>query len=463
MADMVREGAVSPVELVEAHLRQIGRVNPSINAFVSVLAEDAMVEAHARQQALARGEHTGLLHGVPVTVKDSFDAAGQPTLAGSRMRTGHRAAADAAALARLRAEGAILLGKTNTPELVASYETDNFVTGRTNNPWDLGRTPGGSSGGEAAAIAAFCSAGGIGSDGGGSIRVPAHFCGIAGLKPTPGRVPATGHFPSLGYPGGLTGVAGPLARTAEDVRLLFSVLAGYDAADPFSAPVPLRVPGPIRGRRVAVWEQFGDVPVDAEIRAAVRRAATLIAEMHVTVEPFAPHGLERAPNLWAFLFSQWPSVALRKLLEGRSAEIHWTLAESIEASAAGEPPTAERVLRELAARDHMRASLIDQMKDLAAIVMPVCSIPAFHHRERRWDIDGRSIGLFQAMMPAVVANGMGLPAVTIPFGRTAGGLPIGIQLLGRPYEDELLLEIAVLLEQARGPWTGPTAAHIGPE
>ena len=463
MADMVREGAVSPVELVEAHLRQIERLNPSINAFVAVLAEEAIAEARARQQARARREHTGLLHGVPVSIKDSFDVAGHPTLAGSRMRVGHRAAEDAAAVARLRAEGAIVLGKTNTPELLASYETDTFLTGRTNNPWDLERTPGGSSGGEAAAIAAFCSAGGIGSDGGGSIRVPAHFCGIAGLKPTPGRVPGTGHFPSLGYPGGLTAVAGPMARTAEDLRLLFSVLAGYDPADPFSAPVPLRHPEPIRGRRVAVWEQFGDVPVDPEIRAAVRRAAVLLEEMRLPVEPFTPRGVERAPNLWAFLFNHWPSLALRKLLEGREAEIHWTLAESLEAAAAAEPPTAERVLRELALRDRMRASLIGQMENLAAVVMPVCSIAAFRHRERRWEIEGRSIGLFQVMMPAEVANVMGLPAVTIPFGKTAAGLPIGIQLMGRPYEDELLLEIAVLLEEARGPWTGPATANIGPE
>ncbi|HKE27924.1 MAG TPA: amidase [Bryobacteraceae bacterium] len=463
MADMVREGAVSPIELVEAHLRQIDRVNPSINAFVTVLAEQALAEARSRQQALALREHTGLLHGVPITVKDSFDVAGEPTLAGSRMRVGNRAWADAPAVARLRAEGAIILGKTNTPELVSSYETDNLLTGRTNNPWDLERTPGGSSGGEAAAITAFCSAGGIASDGGGSIRVPAHFCGIAGLKPTPGRVPATGHFPSLGYPGGLTSVAGPIARTAEDVRRLFSVLAGYDPADPFSAPVPLRLPEPVRGRRAGLWEQFGDVPVGSEIRFAVRRAATLLEEMHMPVEPFTPRGVDRAPNLWAFLFAQWPSLALRKLLEGRESEVHWTLAESLEASANSESVTADRVLRELAARDRMRAAIIAQMEGLAAVVMPVCSIPAFRHRERRWEIEGRSIGLFQAMMPAVIANVMGLPAVTIPFAKTAAGLPVGIQLMGRPYEDELLLEIAVLLEQARGPWTGPTAANIGPE
>jgi Asp-tRNA(Asn)/Glu-tRNA(Gln) amidotransferase A subunit family amidase len=463
MADMVREGAVSAVELVEAHLREIERRNPAINAFVTVLGDDAMDQARERQQALALGKHTGLLHGVPVTVKDSFDVANQPTLAGSRLRIGHRASCDAAAVARLRAEGAIILGKTNTPELLASYETDNLVTGRTNNPWDLDRTPGGSSGGEAAAIAACCSAGGIGSDGGGSIRVPAHFCGVAGLKPTPGRIPTTGHFPSLGYPGGLTGVAGPMARTAEDVRLLFSVLAGYDPADPFSAPVPLRPVENGRVRCIGVWEQFYDVPVDFEIREAVRRAAALLEQPRFTVEEFSPRGMERAPNVWAFLFSTWPSLALAKMLEGREDQAHWTLTETLAAASAAEPPTAERVLRELATRDRMRAALIEQMANFDAVIMPVCSIKAFRSRERRWEIDRHSISLFQAMTPAVVANVMGLPAVTIPFAKSASGLPIGIQLLGRPYDDELLLELAVLLEEARGPWTGPTLPGGGPE
>jgi len=455
MADMVREGAISPVELVQAHLRQIERRNPSINAFVSVFAEQALAEARRREHSLARREQTGLLDGVPVTVKDSFDMAGLPTLAGSRSRLGHRAAVDSPVVARLRSAGAIILGKTNTPEFLAAYETDNFVTGRTNNPWDLERTPGGSSGGEAAAIAAYCSAGGIASDGGGSIRVPAHFCGVAGLKPTPGRIPATGHFPSLGYPGGLTGVAGAMARTAEDLRLLFSVLAAYDPADPFSTPVPLREPVPVRGSRVGVWERFYDVPVDSYVRAALRQAAEQLQTVGLAVEEFSPSGLERAPNLWAFLFSQWPSLALRKLVAGREQAMHWTLADSLRAASAVDPPTAEQVLRELAARDSLRARLIAQMEGLAAVAMPVCGIAAFRHRERKWDVDGRSIGLFQAMMPAVVANVAGLPAVTIPFGKTRTGLPAGIQLMGHPYQDEQLLEIAVLLEQARGPWAGP--------
>ena len=448
MASMLREGAISPVELVEAHLRQIERLNPSLNAFVTVLAESALEEARTRKQARLGGRPMGLLDGVPVTIKDSFDVAGLPTLAGSRLRSGNRAAEDSTVVARLRREGAILLGKTNTPELLASYETDNLLTGRTNNPWDVERTPGGSSGGEAAAIAAFCSAGGVGSDGGGSIRVPAHFCGIAGLKPTPGRVPGTGHFPSMGYPGGLVGVAGPMARTAEDLRLLFAALAGYDGQDPFSAPVPLR-PAQLQGVRIGVWEQFYRVPADPEIRAAVRSAAAMLEALGIAVEDFEPQGLERAPNIWA-IFARWPSAATKALLKARKIEAHWTLREWLDS----DPPTAEQVLINLASRDRMRASLLRQMESVAAVLMPVCGVTAFRHRQRKWEFEGQEIGLFQAMMPAVLANVLGLPAVTIPVAISREGLPIGVQLMGRPYEDELLLELAVRLEEARGPWVG---------
>jgi amidase len=457
MVSMVRDGALSPSELLGAHLREIEARNPAVNAFVTVLADQAHAEARACEAQLAHGEPLGLLHGVPITVKDSFDVAGLPTRSGSRFRPTTPAANDATAVARLRAEGAIVLGKTNTPDLLASYESDNFITGRTNNPWDLARTPGGSSGGEAAAIAAFFSPGGIGTDGGGSIRVPAHFCGIAGLKPTPGRVPTTGHFPSMGYPGGLVGVAGPLARNATDLRLLFSVLTGYDSQDPFSTPVPLRLPE-LTGAppcRIGVWEQFYSVPTDPEIRDAVRRAAGLLQGPCFEISEFAPAGLERAPNLWAFLFSEWPSLITRALVEGRESEAHWTLLESLPEAG---PPSADRVLLNLGARDRMRAALLRQMEEVPVLLMPVCAIPAFRHRERRWPIAGQEIGLFQAMMPAVLANILGLPALTVPMGLTSTGLPIGIQLVGRPFADELLLEIAIRLEESRGPFVGVPAS-----
>ena len=445
MVSMVRSGAISPVELVESHLRQIESRNPSLNAFVKVFAEEALAEARAREADTVRGEPAGLLHGVPLTIKDSFDTAGFPNRAGSRLRGSQPAAQDAAAVAQLRREGAIVLGRTNTPDLLASYETDNFLTGRTNHPLDAERTPGGSSGGEAAAIAALCSPGGLASDGGGSIRIPAHFCGIAGLKPTPGRISGSGHFPSLGYPGGLTGTAGAMARTAEDLRLLFAALTAFDPEDPFSTPAALREM-PSHGTRIGVWDSFYSVPVDPEIRGAIRRAAGLLEGAGFPVQEFAPRGLERAPNLWALLFSQWPQQETKKLIEGRESEAHWTLLESLGAP----PPSSEQVMLALGARDRMRASLVRQMQDVPVLLMPVSSITAFRHRERKWKIGDQEIGLFQAMMPSVVANVLGLPALTIPMGLTAAGLPVGIQLMGRPFEDELLLDVAVRLEEERG-------------
>jgi len=454
MASMVRDGAVSPVELVDAHLAQIAAQNPRLNAFVMVLEEDARAAAKVAEAAVMRGQPLGLLHGVPVTVKDSFDIAGLPTLCGSRFRLGHRAAEDAVAVARLRASGAIILGKTNTPELLSAYETDNYITGRTNNPWDLGRTPGGSSGGEAAAIASFCSAGGIGSDGGGSIRIPAHFCGIAGLKPTPGRIPATGHFPVMNNPGGLLAAAGPLARSAEDVRLLFAALAGYDFRDPFSAPVPLRPPS-VAGLRVGVVEQFYDVALDPEVRQAVAAAAQAVAALGIPAEPFQPRGLERAPNLWWFFFGQLTAPFTRQMLQGQEAEAHWTVTESVASALEQPAPTVEQVLLNLAKRDRMRAALLRQMEETPVLLMPICGITAFQHRARRWQVGESEIGLFQATMPATPFNLLGLPAMALPFARSAAGMPIGIQLVGRPYEEEVLLELAVRLENARGPFPGP--------
>jgi Asp-tRNA(Asn)/Glu-tRNA(Gln) amidotransferase A subunit family amidase len=454
MSEMVRNREISPIELVQAHLRQIQDRNPQINAFVTVMAEEALAAARQAEAAIVREGSLGLLHGVPVTVKDSFDIAGLPTFAGSRLRAGHRAESDSTAVARLRSAGAIILGKTNCPELLTSYETDNSITGRTNNPWDLDRTSGGSSGGEAAAIASFCSAGGIGSDGGGSIRIPAHFCGIAGLKPTPGRVSAAGHYPVICHPGGLLGVAGPMARSARDVRLLFAALAGYDDQDPFSSPVPLRVPA-VGNLRIGVVEQFYQTPVQQIMQDVVRKAAAALEHIGFPVEPFEPRGLERAPNLWWFFFGQLAASFIRKLTEGCPEAVHWTLAEYLQGAAEQEPPSADDLVRNLALRDLMRAHLLRQMQDVPLLLLPACGITAFRHRERRWKAGEKEIGLFQAMMPATPWNLLGFPSIVIPFGLSAEGLPAGVQLVGRPYSEELILEVAVRLEEARGPFPTP--------
>src|SRR5207244_1292802 len=236
----IRSKKLSPVELVESHLGRIASLQPKLNAFVHLDADRARAQARAAETAMSVSEPPGPLRGVPLTIKSCIDVAGWPCPAGSLLRKDYVPRTDAPLVARLKSAGAVLLGNTNTPEFLMAYETDNLLTGKTSNPWNLKYSAGGSSGGEAAAIAAGCSMGGVGSDGGGSLRVPAHFCGICGLKPTPGRIPTTGHFPSGAGAFGWIGVVGPMARTIADVRALFEVMAGPDAGDTHSAPVPLR-------------------------------------------------------------------------------------------------------------------------------------------------------------------------------------------------------------------------------
>ncbi len=231
MAAGVRAGSITATALLEAHLDQIKRWNPKLNAFVYIDESGAGLAAQNADDAVRAKRPLGPLHGVPLTIKSSIDVAGMACESGTQLRRSHIPSSDAPLVSRLKSAGAIILGNTTVPEFLMAWETDSALYGRTNSPWDPGRTPGGSSGGEAAAISACCSAGGIGSDGGGSIRVPAHFSGICGLKPTPGRIPATGHYPPSAGPFALLGVVGPMARTVADVELIFQVIAGPDNGD----------------------------------------------------------------------------------------------------------------------------------------------------------------------------------------------------------------------------------------
>jgi amidase len=431
-ARLIRAGEVSAKEMVTAHVEAIERENPRINAFVEVYAEQALREAS--QPA------PGPLSGVPVTVKDCIDVAGRPTLCGSRLRSTHQASRDAATVQKLRAAGAIVLGKTNVPEFLLNYESDNHITGRTNHPRDEALTPGGSSGGEAAAIAAHLSAGGVGSDGGGSVRWPAHCCAIVGLKPTPGRISAAGHYPSISHPAGMMGVVGPLARTAGDLRLLFDVLRGYDSQDPFSAPVD-RVPRPPQ-LRIGVWPRFYSTPVQTACAIAVKLAAKALADGGFTVDEFTPQGLERAPNLWSFLFTDLSAPFLREMIADRRDQTHWTGTEFLDAVADHPEASGRRVVEVLSARDAMRAALLRQMEEWPVVLTAGAGMTAFPHRARRYPVDGGEIGLFQGTFPLVWANLLGLPAISVPAG------PANVQLVGRPWEEDLLIEIATRLEES---------------
>jgi amidase len=298
----IRARTISSAEVIEACLRRIETVNPMLNAVVQLRAEAARAEARVADAALAQGQVAGPLHGVPLTIKDAYDVVGTVSTGGTLGRRSFVPQDDAVAVARLKAAGAVILGKTNIPELSLSHETDNLVYGRTNNPYDLARTPGGSSGGEAAIIAAGGSPLGLGTDAAGSIRVPAHFCGLAGLRPTSGRVSLTGAFPPAAFSllPASTQVGGPLARWVEDLGLILSVVAGEDWRDPRTAPVPLGDPATVnlQGLRVAFHADNGVIPPTAETAAVVRRAADCLADAGAVLEEARPSGIEQSFELF---------------------------------------------------------------------------------------------------------------------------------------------------------------------
>lgn len=461
MAQGIREKKISPVDLLEAHLQRIERLNPHLNAFVSLCPERAREEARAAEAGVQRGKSLGLLHGVPVSIKSSIDVAGLRCEAGTRLRAGTTPSTDAPLVARLRAAGAIVLGTTNTPEFLMAYETDNLLYGRTNSPWDAERTPGGSSGGEAAAIAACCSAAGVGSDGGGSIRVPAHFSGICGLKPTPGRIPGTGHFPPNLGPFALLGVVGPMARTVGDLELMLETMAGPDKGDTCAAPVPFRRVSDQDARRLHIgyFEDDSRTPVTAETRAAVRAAAAALQQAGFEVAPFRPQGLERARQVWWIFFVQGAEMVMQPLLAGREAELHPILQEVMALAASLPPLSAEAWLNAWMERDQLRAQLLEEMEEFPVFLCPACAIPAFRHGERTWTIDGQAVRYLDpatdVMSYTQWFNLLGNPAAVVPVGRSPEGLPIGVQIVGRPFEEETVLAVAALLEETLGGYQRP--------
>jgi Asp-tRNA(Asn)/Glu-tRNA(Gln) amidotransferase A subunit family amidase len=453
IAENVRATKLSPVEIAAEHLERIADVQPKVNAFVHLDAQGAREQARRAEDAVRRGAELGPLHGVPLTVKSCIDVAGWPCPAGSLLRKDYVAETDAVLVARLRAAGAILLGNTNTPEFLMAYETDNSVTGRTSNPWDLSRSAGGSSG-EAAAIASGCSAGGVGSDGGGSIRVPAHFCGICGLKPTPGRIPATGHFPAGVGAFSWIGVVGPMARTIADVRALFEVMAGPDPGDALSAPVPLRAisDAELKGLRVGILESDALGKVNEETSAALQKAANGLAAQGFAVEPMRLEGMEQAIELWWFFFGPAIAHLFQPSVEGQEQKLSRIFRDYLQYAEA--PVTLDGVLSACAERDLLRAKILQQMRDVPILLSPVSATTAFRHGEGTWR-PGAAQCYRDTMRFSQWLNLTGFPGATVPVSVSADGLPIGVQVIGRPHEEELVLAVAEKIEAARGAWQAP--------
>ncbi len=447
--EFVRTGQISVAELAEAHIRQIDRLNPALNAFADFDTE--RVRRQARQLDAATGPR-GPLHGLPVTVKSSIATAGYRCEIGSLLHKGEIPAEDALVVERLRAAGALILGTTNCPEFLMAYETANLLHGRTRNPWDLDRSPGGSSGGESAAIAAGMSAAGLGSDSGGSVRVPAHFTGICALKPTPGRVPGRGHLPPCVGPFSILGAIGPMARTIGDVSLLFFALAGQDPLDPVSPPVALRRSSPddLRAKTIGFFEDDGLVPVTQETRSAVRSAAQALGDAGFRVQPFRPSALEPLRQLWWKFFVQCGAMFYEPEIRGKRERLSPVFNEFFSIAEASEPITATELLNAWAELDLLRAKTLAEMSEFPVLLCPAASIPAFRHDERAWTIDGTSVSYLDAVRYTQWFNALACPAAVIPAGRSPEGLPIGVQIAARPFEDEAALGIAAVVDAAFG-------------
>jgi Asp-tRNA(Asn)/Glu-tRNA(Gln) amidotransferase A subunit family amidase len=445
---------ISPVEVVDAHLNRIETLQPKLNAFVHIDAEGARRQARSAEGAIMHGTASGPLFGVPLTIKSCIDVTRWPCPAGSRLRMDYIAAEDAVLVQRLRAAGAILLGNTNTPEFLMAYETNNSLAGKTSNPWDLSRSSGGSSGGEAAAIAAGCSMGGVGSDGGGSVRVPAHFCGISGLKPTPGRIPSTGHFPRGAGAFAWLGVVGPMARTVADVSALFDVIKGPDADDALSSPIQGKkiAEREVAGLRVGILESDALGGATTETKTAVHRAAGLLSEHQFKVAPLRLTGLDQALELWWFFFGPMIAHLFIGMVEGYDAELSPMFREYMSIANLKTAPTLDKFMDACVQRDRVRASIIRQMQDVPVLLSPVSSAPAFEHGEGHWQ---PGTGYRETMRYSQWLNLAGFPGAVVPMGVSLEGLPIGVQVIGKPNEEELVLAVAQALEAARGKWEAP--------
>lgn len=462
LAQAIRTKEVSAEEVIQAYLRRIEAVNPKLNAVVQLRAEAALAEARQADADLVRGDVRGPLHGVPVTVKDVLATAGVITMAGTPGRASFVPQRDATVVARLRAAGAIILGKTNTPELCWGGETDNAVYGRANNPYNLSRSPGGSSGGEAAIIAAGGSPLGLGSDFVGSIRGPCHFCGIAGLNPTMGRVPRTGHIPPYGgaYD---TARVGPMARFVEDLELVLPIIAGVDWVDPTVIPVPLGDPYAVHPEtlRGAFYTDDAIFTPAPAIMDAVRDAAQALADAGATVKEDRPDGLAEMMEIAAEVHRGSGSAA-EKEVYAEFYEPKDMRQEALREYATLWPQRA----RQAKLKDGMsaveflawaqrwslcRSAMLSFLEEYDIIICPVAGYPAQPHGFTHRD-DFRVEGLTSCTKPYSYA---GWPSAVVRAGTSPDGLPIGVQVVARPWREDVALATARHIETALGGWRPP--------
>jgi amidase len=478
LAQMIREKQVSAVEVLNAYLAQIAKHNSKLNAICTLDADNARTRAKLADEALARGENWGALHGVPITIKDIFETQGLRTTAGYIPLKDYLPQQDATAVARLRSAGAVILGKSNTPELAGDYQSANSIFPRTNNPWNIEYTPGGSSGGSAAAVAAGLSALDLGNDFGGSVRQPAHFCGVYGLKPTDRRISTAGTIPEVpGMPICLRQMmtVGCLARSLADIRLCFSLIAGADTRRPDVPPIPLDVPSgkALQDLKIAWIDEWAEVPVSAATKTAMNNVAEKLSQTGAKIERWLPTHFHISDILSLYsriaLYVNNYAQPKDKYNIRRSLELIYRTATQGDKQLRklGDfsrflpeifNPSLKGYFQALTERDYFTAQIDAALEPWDVWLVPVAATPAFTHCPP-WsavDIDGK-------LYPHGVANGAyampfnlsGHPAVVIPIGKTQNGLPIGMQVVGKRWREMEMLAIAQEIDRVVGTFEHP--------
>jgi aspartyl-tRNA(Asn)/glutamyl-tRNA(Gln) amidotransferase subunit A len=450
MAAAIRSRKLSPVEVTRAILERIEKLNPRLNAYLTVDGEGAMRAARRAEQAVVNGAQVGPLHGVPVSIKDLTCTRGLRTTFGSLLHREYVPDHDAGAVERLRAAGAIILGKTNTPEFGLMGSTENRLGEPCRNPWNPERTSGGSSGGAGSAVAAGLGPLALGTDGGGSVRIPSGFCGVFGLKPTFGRVP---HHSDFGGWGTLS-VTGPIARTVADAALMLDAMVGAHPEDPYSLPAPRRpfrqaMKGDLHGLRAAWSGDLGYGAVDPEVRRIAEAAARRFADFGCIVEEEHP-GIE--DPLTTGVFVNLAATYTAGELEGVSAEQETLLTEyAIAFRDYGQRVTGLQVVQANRGRFVMWARLRDFFRRYDLLLTPTLSVPAFPIGQEPRVINGRQVLPFGWSPFTPPFNLSGQPAASVPCGWSTDGLPVGLQIVGRPFEETTVLRAAAASEAAQ-PW-----------
>jgi len=451
LSSLLREKQVSPVEVTQAHLKRIDTLDKAINAYITVMWDQALVDAQRCEKEILRGDYRGPLHGVPVALKDLYDTAGVPTTAGSKIYAHRVPSEDATVVARLRAAGAVVIGKTNLHEFAYGVTTDSSYFGPTRNPWDLQRVPGGSSGGSAAAVAAGLCMAATGSDTGGSIRIPAALCGIVGLKPTYGRVSCHGLLPlswALDHPG-------PMARTVYGAAIILAAMAGLDPSDPATLAVPVpdytaELGGGMSRLRIGVDTDWALSGIHKEVRTAFKEALEVLrglgAEVVELAVPRVKEGMDAALTI---LMAEATAIHEGFLLT-RADDYQSDVRERLEQGFAvrGADYGRARRMGELVRRD---LAILFEKVDL--LTTPACAIPAPRIGAREVTIEGESVPV---MVPLTrytrIFNLAGLPAISVPCGFSSDGLPLGLQLVGRAWDEVTVLRAAHAYEAATE-WT----------